>query len=364
MGPGTGTVPLPISLAYFRGTPAAMAGNAALYTSGNFTSGTYVNALDPRNSNVFTFANALDSSGTNRSRALAAGLPANFLVVNPNKLGGAEIQSNRGFTRYNSLQIELRRRMANGFQLNASYVYGRAWGSSFYSLRVPGKLSLDDGSEGGVTQALKFQWLFELPFGQGRRFGSNAGPVMDRIIGGWQVHGIGRIQTGEIVNYGNVRLIGMSKADLQDAFGIYKRVVDDVEVVEFLPVDIIENTIKAFSTDPESPDGYSDGPPTGRYFAPASRLECLETIDQGYGDCGERVLQINGPLFKNLDISIVKAVPIKGRVRAEFRVEMLNAFNWVNFNPGATTSTNRGSWDTTGLVGNARIVQLVTRVSW
>jgi hypothetical protein len=65
-----------------------------------------------------------------------------------------------------------------------------------------------------------------------------------------------------------------------------------------------------------------------------------------------------------MDISIVKAVPIKGRVRAEFRVEMLNAFNWVNFNPFATTSTNRGSWDTTSTVGGQRIVQLVSRVSW
>jgi hypothetical protein len=35
-GPGTGTSPLPISLAYFSGVPAAQAGNPALYTSTNF----------------------------------------------------------------------------------------------------------------------------------------------------------------------------------------------------------------------------------------------------------------------------------------------------------------------------------------
>jgi hypothetical protein len=217
MGPGTGTSPLPIALAYFNGQPASLAGNAALYTDSNFRSSSYFNYLSMRNPNVYSFATALDSSSSDRARALAAGLPANFLLVNPNKIGGAEIQVNRGFTRYNSLQVELRRRMANGFQLNTSYVFGRAWLDDYYSLRVPGKISLDTGGEGGVHHAWKFQWLFELPFGQGRRFGSNVGPVMDRIIGGWQVHGIGRFQSGEIVDFGNVRLVGMDKAELQES---------------------------------------------------------------------------------------------------------------------------------------------------
>ena len=109
------------------------------------------------------------------------------------------------------------------------------------------------------------------------------------------------------------------------------------------------------------------GAPEGRYFAPANGPDCIETIASGYGDCGERVIEVNGPLFKNVDLSIVKLVPIVGRVRAEFRMEMLNAFNWVNFNPvtgvGGTTAS---AFEVTGLNGavTARIIQLVTRVSW
>jgi hypothetical protein len=57
-------------------------------------------------------------------------------------------------------------------------------------------------------------------------------------------------------------------------------------------------------------------------------------------------------------------IPIAGRVRAEFRVEMLNAFNWLNFNPFATTSTTASSWEATGLQSNPRIIQLVSRVTW
>jgi len=77
-----------------------------------------------------------------------------------------------------------------------------------------------------------------------------------------------------------------------------------------------------------------------------------------------RVIEINSPLFKNLDISVVKLFPITGRVRAEFRIEMLNAFNWVNFNPFATIGDEIDDYEVTGLNGGARIIQLVSRVSW
>jgi hypothetical protein len=167
-------------------------------------------------------------------------------------------------------------------------------------------------------------------------------------------------------------MVGFNKDDLKD---MYKSRVDEDGFVFFLPEDVIENTIKAFSTNPTSPTGYGAlGPPEGRYFAPASGPiagggYCLETIEEDYGDCGERNIQIDGPWTKNLDVSVVKVVPIKGRLRAEFRVEMLNAFNWVNFSPvTGIGSTNKDGFDTTGLNAagsvNARIIQLVTRVSW
>jgi len=54
-----------------------------------------------------------------------------------------------------------------------------------------------------VTHALKATGLYELPFGRGHRFGTNVGPVMDRIIGGWQVSGTTRIQSGRLFDLGN-----------------------------------------------------------------------------------------------------------------------------------------------------------------
>ncbi len=62
----------------------------------------------------------------------------------------------------------------------------------------------------------------------------------------------------------------------------------------------------------------------------------------------------------------MKVVPIVGRVRAEFRVEMLNAFNFVNYVPVTGLGSTRGNYEVGGLTGTntSRIMQLVTRVTW
>jgi hypothetical protein len=71
-------------------------------------------------------------------------------------------------------------------------------------------------------------------------------------------------------------------------------------------------------------------------------------------------------MFKNVDLSVVKAVPISGRVRAEFRVEMLNVFNWVNYAPVTGVGNDPDDFEVTGLTGatTARVIQLVSRVTW
>ena len=45
---------------------------------------------------------------------------------------------------------------------------------------------------------------------------------------------------------------------------------------------------------------------------------------------------------------------------------MLNAFNWVNFVPVASTSTNPNNHQLSNLTGTntARVIQLVSRFSW
>jgi hypothetical protein len=369
-----GTSPLPILLAYFTGRPGSAAGNTASYTGTSWNSNTFVNELAIFNPDPHGLANALDSDSGRRRNALTAGLPANFLVANPDYLGGAELIGNGGYTKYNSMQLELRKRLSHGLQFNASYVFGKAYTSERYSLRTPRVTTPQTGNEGGVTHALKANWTYDLPFGQGRRFGGGAGPVLDRIIGGWSFDGIARIQSGRMLDFGNVRLVGMSEQELQDAFEL--RFDNAGRVVYNLPQDIIDNTVKAYSVNARSLTGYGDlGAPEGRYIAPANGPDCIETgfaagadANAAFGACGAQSVVVTGPKLVRFDLSVVKRIPIKGRVNAEFRGEFLNAFNTPWFSPvtgndGDGLFGDRDEFRVTS-ADSGRTVQLVWRLNW
>ena len=366
-----GTAPLPIMLAFFNGRASSLAGSASSYTGGSWTSQTFLNFLAARNPNPFSMvANGDDTgildSGAMRGNAERAGLPANFFVANPDLLGGANVTTNNGKTNYNALQVELRRRMSGGLQFQSSYVFGNARQSVFNTFRRDTYFRRDTGAEGDITHALKANIVYELPFGRGRRFGGNANGVVDRVIGGWQIGVASRIQSGRLVDLGNVRLVGMSAGDVRKMFKL--RFDDAGQAVWMLPQDVIDNTIKAFSVSATSATGYSSqGVPAGRYFAPPNGPDCIEP-DSGadYGDCGTRSLVVTGPLFQQHDIRISKRTPIAGRTNIEFAIEMLNAFNRPNFVPVGGIGNDIADYEVTGLTGTntSRVIQLVTRINW
>jgi hypothetical protein len=356
-------VPLPIFLAYFTGRGSSLANTPGSYTGSNWTSSTFRDPLAIHNPDPFAAANALDADAGRRQNALNAGLAANFLVANPHYLGGAELIGNGGYTKYNSLQLELRKRLSHGLQFNANYVFGRAYGSNRYTLRRDRVKNLQTGTEGGVDHALKASWTYELPFGQGRRFLAGAGPWVDRIVGGWSFDGIARIQSGRLVNFGNVRLVGMTLDEFKDSFKL--RFDHDNKIVYMLPQDIIDETVKAFSVSATSLSGYGNlGAPSGRYLAPANGPDCIEP-DAGadFGECGPNSIVVTGPKLVRFDMSAVKRVPIKGRVNFEFRAELLNAFNTPWFSPVTGTGDDPDDFRVTSAV-SGREVQLVWRVNW
>jgi hypothetical protein len=156
-GPGTGTSPLPIYLAYFTGRNAAQAGSAASYTGSNWTSSNFINPLAQFNPNPYTPAllnssTGLEGDATRRANALAAGLPRNFFRANPD-VATANVTGYGGYTKYNAMQVEFRRRLSEGLQVDANYALGRGYGSSRYSFRVDRKLTRNTGTEGDVTHS-------------------------------------------------------------------------------------------------------------------------------------------------------------------------------------------------------------------
>ncbi len=373
-----GTSPLPIYLAYFSGIASARAGDPAVYTSSSFGSTNFTNPLAVYNPNPFTPAGTnattgLEGDPIRRANAIAAGVPVNFFRLNPD-VAVANITSNSGYTKYDSLQMDVTKRMSHGLLLQGSYVYGNAYASTRYSLRAGRKETLQTGSPGGITQALKGNWVYELPFGNGRAFFGSANGWLDRLIGGWEMDGVVRIQSGRMIDVGNVRLVGMSAKDLKKAFGQYEYAATGLSATAVpniynLPQDILENTVRAFSVSATSATGYGSlGAPTGRYMKPANGPDCIESVSNAYGDCGVRSLVVTGPKYQRWDISAVKRTRIVGRTMFEFRADMINAFNHPNFIPvfpSLVNVTNGDNYRVGGLQENGnRTIQIVTRFSW
>ena len=359
-----GTSPLPILLAYINGRDASQAGNPAAYTGNSWQNNGMLTDLTMRNPDPVGLADTLiDDFYAN---ALAVGLPANFFQANPNYTGGADLTLNSHKTRYHSLQVELRRRLSQGLQFNSSYVFGNAMQTVFYTHRRDLFWSRDTGSEGDLTHQGKLNIVWDLPFGQGRRFLSGAGPVLERLVGGWQLGMNSRIQSGQMNTIEGVRLVGWTPDEVRDAYKL--RFDHEAKQVFMWPEDVIENTILAYSFSNTSPTGYSGAAPTGRYFAPANGPDCIE-VNAGLAECPGTVrnLTVTGPLLQQHDLRVAKRTQLVGRVNFEFAAEMLNVFNHHNFVPDATfTGSQLSGYLVTGLTGTnqARTIQLVSRINW
>src|SRR5947207_14961770 len=63
-------------------------------------------------------------------------MPANFWVANPD-VTNANVVTNGHDTHYNSIQLLLNRRFANGFSVQSNYTYGRGYQQQFYSFHKP-----------------------------------------------------------------------------------------------------------------------------------------------------------------------------------------------------------------------------------
>ena len=358
-----GTSPLPIFLANLNGSSAST--DASKYTGTGWTNTTLVQSMFALNPNPQTAASTLRTNATYRANSVAAGLPSNFFVVNP-EVNNSTVVTNGGSTKYNGIQLIFNRRYADGFQVQSSYTYSKGFQNDFFAFRKPWverEQNYTNGvaSLGNVRHNMALNWVYDLPFGRGRKWGSGAGGALNRLIGDWSVMGLVRWQSGRMVDFGNVRLIGFSKDELSDWMSVRKTVDPNNQyrtLVWWLPQDVIDNTIKAYSV---SATGYTAGTPEGRYFAPANSAGCLETVT-GYGDCGARSVIVAGPQVFRTDITVGKRFAISGPVMGEFQWMIFNVFNNVNFNPVEYLGSVRDSYQITGAVDQSRTMQLAFRI--
>jgi hypothetical protein len=338
-----------------------------------------------------TAANATATNTTRMASLAAAGYPANLFQVNPLGGGNANLLTNNGASYFDALQIEVRHRLASGFTMSGSYQFAKnladgaiaSNGNTADNATTLRNLRLDRTVTGfDIRNAIKFNWIYELPFGANKRFNpSNA--VARKVIGGWQISGVVRLQSGTPIELGGldtfntnssgVVLHNVTLPQLQKMMGIYKtsQAGPNGGIVYYLPppatsstaglnssnnTNLIYNTEAAFQENGLTP---AQVDPNAPYISPAAA-----------GQMGAQDF-LYLPWQRHFDLELQKNTRIGEKVTLQIAASALDVLNLTNFLPGSnTTSSTFGQVttayrDISGTVDpGARIIEFKVRVNF
>ncbi len=265
---------------------------------------------------------------------------------------------------YNALEVTLQHKMVHGVQFDFNYTYGKSIDVSSDAERV--------GEWGGLGGAVINSWspfagraasdfdlrhqfntnfIWELPFGQGRWIAHDINRAADAVIGGWQLSGLVRWTSGFPITVDNG---GQYPTNYQ-----LEGHADQLQPV----------TTGTYYTGPNNNGVGSTAP--NLFSVGAAAYQSF-----GYAFPGETGLRNNlrGPGFFGVDLGLAKRwkMPWSEGQSLQFRWEVFNVTNSVRFNVQASNafissqnnlangnSSNFGNFS--GTLTNPRIVQFALR---
>ena len=257
---------------------------------------------------------------------------------------------NGGKSRYNSLQLKYEYRMRRGLMLLNSFTWSKAKDNGSGSLEGPNGgapapqsfRDLDD-SFGTSSYDQPFNnttsMVWDLPFGTGRKYLSDAGGVVNTLLGGWTLSGISTLTSGEPVMLRYVPAASFQVSGIQQDFrgaNTYRPNVNG--------------------------DPYGDRNSVTNYLNPAT-VTIPTDPSQPFGNAAPN--SVRGPGFWQIDFVAAKdfRLPMGDQTRIQFRLEAFNVLNQTNFR---APNSNRSSpaFGTITSTYDARQLQLGVKVSF
>lgn len=268
-----------------------------------------------------TSANAVNFKG---SSILTCGSP--YLSGNPvlyNTIGQISGTESNGDQAYDALQVSVTKHLTKGLEFQFSYAYsktmtnaigyygdgGQAASNSAYWQNLYNSTAEWGPAYFDATHNLVFSYVYQLPYGTGKRFGSHANPVTRTVLGDWKISGIVSDHTGYPITITGPNTSGTNSRGAK---------ADCVGAVSY------RNGV---------------GPGT-TWFSSAS---AFATPAAGtFGSCANGT--VRGPGLRDWDFGIQKDFPISESKRFEFRSEFINFTNTPIFNAfsRSVTSTTFG----------------------
>jgi hypothetical protein len=321
-----------------------------------------------------------------------------------------------GWSNYNGVQFQLERQYSKGIAFQLSYVVGNAFraggtdsGGGYTSpvqavnQFMPGTVPEDyDARNRFLTYArdisvpkhrMRYNFLVDLPFGRGKKFGSNATGVVEKLIGGWQLAGLGDFRS----NYGSLTTSYWNFTGAALEFYGYDYPIQDCRSGTCYPGYLMYNgyipSNKINSTDANGkPNGVMGVPanykpamtpliPWGSTTMPANAP--ANTNLSTYWDTNTVWIKLNNGTiqrttydtglhpwrnqyfptsrWRNFDASLFKRIRIREGVELRFTVDAFNVFNHPN---NSTSVSAAGILSTQGQTNKPREMQLSVRLSW
>ncbi len=227
---------------------------------------------------------------------------------------------------YNALQVKVQKRVSQGLDFLLTYTWSKALdnGEGGYGFSNNYDVRADHGPASfDRTNAVTLLHNWDLPFGKGRRWGSNVSRVVDGVAGGWRFSGVTTMYSGAAFTP-NISNAPLANSDFN----------------QFRP-DVIGNPNVS-------------NPNAGEWFNPAAYTAPQQPYRNG--DAGKGTLR--GPASFVFNLALAKAFMITEHKTLELRWENFNALNHVNLGLPASTVDVSGAGQITSTASPMRQMQL------
>ncbi len=233
---------------------------------------------------------------------------------------------------YHSLQVTLTKRLSRGLQFDGSYTWAKNLDDGMdhqdtYNLAASRSLTTID-----IAHRFVIGYIYELPFGKGRKFGSSASGPVQAVLGGWQFNGITVFQSGTPLSITANNTAGL-----------------------FNPRLLANNNGRS---------GKLSGPVDERLEAYFDKTVFSQPAAFTFGNLTPTLPDIRNDGLRNFDLSLFKDFAPLERLRIQFRAEALNAFNTPRFGSPTTGVTSSALGVITSQANAPRQVQLGLKFLW
>ncbi|HXJ37908.1 MAG TPA: hypothetical protein VNH18_01445, partial [Bryobacteraceae bacterium] len=227
-----------------------------------------------------------------------------------------------GSTTYESLQAKFDKRFAGGFSFMGSYAWSKCLDGPGTEEGGSPAYYLDNLNHGpcdfDVPHNFVTSYIWELPFGKGKKFLAHAPRALDFLAGGWQWQGINTLQAGVPYSVN----INVDRANT----GVSQR--PDAIAPPIVPKDL-------------NCWYYTSSNPTCRAILPGQADTFVLPALYTYGNAGRNTLR--GDKLIQLDMSLIKNFRISETRSFDFRAQVFNLTNTPSFsNPAASVNLATG----------------------